>query len=118
MAYRILSNQERGTVKIHTIETSGSIVVVGNTSTSDVALGLENIQFADIRSVICGTSNNAHWEITRGTNTVFVGTNGVYDLSARAAPITLDNTGTLTITLSNGSSGDGFIIVELSKTSN
>lgn len=91
---------------------NGTYVVVGNSSTSNIASSAETVQSAIITRILFSSSNN--WVVSRGANTVatLYGT-GEWDLQSGLA-ITQDATANLVF----GVNGTGTLLVEVHKTSN
>tara|TARA_R110000823_G_scaffold200078_3_gene331101 strand:- start:2092 stop:2475 length:384 start_codon:yes stop_codon:yes gene_type:complete len=116
MAYRIQANRKNLSVSIHAIANTGSIVVAGNNSVSNVAISDEVITGAYITQIWAGSpsGNAAYWEIKRGSNTVMILDSTTYfDFAGCGNPITLDSSAPLSATLVN--SVEGFIVIELQK---
>lgn len=100
---------------VHLIAT-GTVVIAGNNSVSNVAYLTQNVASASIKKIMC-SSNSATgtWTIARGANTVWIASgNFLYDFQAHGSPLSQDSTANLVCTLSGGS---GSILVELSKES-
>lgn len=94
--------------------TSNAVVnVTGNSTTSDIAVGNEEILGAVITQVWYGSEG--HWVIKRGSNTVAVfDSTGYTDFAGCGITLNVDATAsTLSANLVN--TGNGFVIVELTK---
>lgn len=102
-----------GTAIIH-VTANATIVVAGNNSVSNVAVGSEIVSSATVRKVWHGVADaNTYWTVKRGANTLLVlnnsghidlTTGGVLGIDA-AANLVFEKTG----------SGTGFICVEIKK---
>lgn len=111
---RIIQNKKAGTVIIHATATD-SIEVVGNTAVSNLAISDEELTGATIRQVwFGGESQNSHWTIKRGANTVAVynGTGHIAYFSYGTS-LNLDASANLVLTHTGGS--NSYIMVELQK---
>lgn len=113
----IIINRERASCVLHFTATTGPIVIVGDTSTSNIAKDDETVVGAHISQIITGSPSGAgaYWKITRGANTVaVVDSTATLDLAGSGMPINLYPTATLSVELIGAT--DGFLMIELQKT--
>lgn len=98
------------TASIHLIAT-GTTVVAGNNSVSNIALLTQNVTSASIRKI----TSSGTWSIARGSNVVWVTPAGGYtfDFAANGGNLGQDGTANVVATLT----GTGSILIELSKES-
>ena len=116
MAYRIQANRKNLSFTVHMTANSGDIIVAGNNSVSNVAVGDEVLTGAYITQVWFGSPSgaNAYWTISRGANTVAVLDSTAYiDYAGCGNPITLDSTANVSATLTG--SETGYLIIEMQK---
>lgn len=73
MAYTILSNKKNTSATLH-INSNSTIIIAGNNSVSNVAIGTEVLSGASISQIAWGCDPNGSIQISRGANLV-----GVYD---------------------------------------
>lgn len=73
MAYTILSNKKNSSATIH-FNSNSSLVIAGNNSVSNVAVGTEILSGASITQIAWGCDGNGHIQVVRGANVV-----GIYD---------------------------------------
>jgi hypothetical protein len=93
------------------ITANDTIVVVGNSSTSGIALTGETIAAAHISQVWWGSSNSSYWTVKRGSNTVTVlSETGYLDFAGNGLGLQIDQTANLVFTLTG--SGVGFLALE------
>jgi hypothetical protein len=95
---------------------TGSIVIAGNSTVSDIATGDEVITSATITQLWVGSpsGNSSYWTIARGSNTVAVwDSSGYFDYAGNGNALTLDKSANLTVTLTG--SGAGTLLIELQK---
>ena len=76
MAYTILSNKKNTSATIH-VNSNSNIIIAGNNSVSNVAIGTEVLSGASITQVAYGCDGNGHIQVLRGANVV-----GIYDSTA------------------------------------
>lgn len=115
MSFTVQQNRKNTSAVIH-ITASNTVVVAGNSSVSDIAIGNEILTGCSITQVFCGSSsgNGAYWTVKRGANTVAVlDSTGYYDYAGAGMAITVDSGGTLVANLVNGT--DGYLLIEVQK---
>lgn len=113
---RVVTKKAGSTAVLH-FTANGTANLVGNSTTSDIAVDNEVISKSSIRKVWAGCEDGAHWVVSRGSNVVAVfGTTLYMDFAGGGTALTLDPTDDLTVTLNNGA--NGFIMIEVSKESN
>lgn len=116
MTYRILNNK-RGT-STHVLFTANTtLTIAGNSTTSAIATGNEDLAGASILRAWCGSSsgNGAFWTVRRGANTVFVFDSTAFmDFAGNGLSINIDTAATLTANI-NGANLTGSLILELKK---
>jgi len=116
MPYTIIDNKLNGSVTIHATANTGTIVVQGNNSVSNVAIGTENVQSLAINQVWAGSpsGNAAYWEIKRGANVVMVIDSTCYlDFTGNGRQIKIDATANVTANLIGATAG--FLVVDFQK---
>lgn len=109
-AEAIAAGNQTGRVVVH-VPTTETLVIAGNNSVSNVAVGIENVASAVITKIFYSGNTT----VTRGANTVFsasTGASGVWDLNA--ADITLSQFPAANIVVTIGTGG-GPAIIELRK---
>jgi len=112
----VIANRERASAVLHFTANVANIVVVGNTSISNIAEDDETVNGAFISQVICGSpsGNGAYWVIKRGANTVaVVDSTAAIDFAGAGMALNLYPTANLSVELVG--STDGFLMVELQK---
>jgi len=117
MPYTIQKNQKNGVVTPHFNANSGNIIITGNNSVSNVALGAEVITSAPINQIWAGSpsGNAAYWEIKRDGAVIAVIDSTCYiDFAGNGNQLTVGATAAnLTANLIGATSG--FLVVELQK---
>jgi hypothetical protein len=116
MSYRIVTNQKNRNATL-LFTGSNTVTLVGNSSTSAIAIGDEVITGAYISKIWSGCAPDSWFDIQRGANTVCVATTSAFmDFSGNGCAITLDPAADLVVTL-NGVSGGlkGTLMIELRK---
>jgi len=124
MSYRIVTNSLNKSCTLHFTGTTANVIIAGNSSVSNIALGALNfaantanteevLTGASIHKVAWGieaTNANASITVARGSNVVLVltGSNTLKNF-----PIGLDPTANLVVTFNNSSVG--FLLIELQK---
>lgn len=117
MAISYLKNQSNGSVVVHA-DATGSIVLVGNSTVSNVASPGEYVIGTTVRQVWAGSVSPNIWTVTKGNTTVnsVIGvwdSTGWYDYAGNGAAINIAEDGTnLYFTLSGGT---GYIMIDLKK---
>lgn len=115
MSFTIAQNRKNTSAVIH-VTASNTIIIAGNSSVSDIAIGNEVLTGCSITQVFCGSSsgNGAYWTVKRGANTVAVlDSTGYFDYAGAGMALTVDAGGTLVANLINGS--DGYLLIEIQK---
>jgi len=93
------------------IVANDTIVVVGNSSVSNIALTNETIAAAHISQVWWGSSNASYWTVKRGSNTILVlPDSGYLDFAGNGLGLQIDQTANLVFTLTG--SGVGHLALE------
>lgn len=111
----VLINKKGLSAVIH-LTSNATINVVGNTTTSDIAVGDETVSGAYISQIWYGTSNvsTGYWEIKRGSNTAGIfSASGHMDFAGNGITLNLDVGATLVANLTSATAG--FVIIELTK---
>jgi len=108
----VIINKKGSSAVIH-LTANAVINISGNSTTSDIALGNEEITGATIRQIWYG-SNNGHWEVKRGSNVAVI-LNNTGHMNFISHGITLNKDSTATLTANLNSTGVGFVIIEVSK---
>jgi hypothetical protein len=107
---RIIANRKNQSVTVH-ITATGSFVVAGNNTVSNVATGDEIISGATIRRIWWGMDTGTI-NVKRGSNNVLqLNQSGYMDFAGHGGPITLDVAATVAYTIPT----NGFIMIELGK---
>lgn len=112
----VIANRERASVTLHFTANTGPIVIVGDTSVSNIAEDDETVNGAYISQIICGSpsGNGAYWKILRGANTVaVVDSTAFIDFAGAGMSLNLYPLADLSVQLIG--SDDGFLMVELQK---
>jgi hypothetical protein len=105
----VISNKAGSATVVHAIA-NGTVVVAGNNSVSNIALGTEIITGASISRIWWGTTNNI--TIARGSNVdVILTQSGFHDYSGHGCLLTVDRTANVIITIN----GSGHVVLELKK---
>jgi hypothetical protein len=105
----IISNKLGQSTTLH-FNASNTVTIVGNTSSSGIAMGSEVVSGAAIRRLWCGGAVT----VARGANVVFQSTqSGYFGFADHGNAINLYTDATLVITMT----GSNFIMIELSKKS-
>ena len=106
-------------VFFHFTANSGPVIVVGNSTVSNLAVGDEVINGAYITQVAFGSpsGNAAYWEIKRGANLVLsLDSTSYIDFAGAGMSLTQDATANLSANLIGATSG--FVTIELQKVAN
>lgn len=105
----IISNKLGQATTLH-FAASNTVTIVGNSSSSGIAMGTEVVSNAAIRRLWCGGAVT----ISRGANLVFQSTqSGYFGFADHGNAINLYTDATLVINMS----GNNFVMIELSKKS-
>lgn len=121
MAVNIFNNSKGKKVTVHVTNANGTIVIAGNNSVSNVAIGDEFVIGAIVNQLWYGCANGGYWILKRAnstTNTV-VGvydSTGYCDYAGVGSPIPIRQNDDLVLELTNSASG--YIMVELRKIGN
>ena len=116
MPYRIMNNKKNSSVALHMTANSGTVVIAGNNTVSNIALPGENIVTAVINQIWAGSPSgaNSYWEIKRGANVVLVVDSSCWlDFSGNGRQLTLDGAADLTANLIGSTAGS--LIIDLQK---
>jgi hypothetical protein len=115
-------NRRGASAVVHVVANT-TVVITGNSSTSNIAFGGGNTQIEEtvtngyISQVWWGAQPSGYWTVARGSNTYLVLNNsGHMDFAGQGAAITADSTANAVLTL-NGTA-NGFIMVEFQKLPN
>lgn len=114
--FKIVTNQKfRAATLLFTGD--NTVTLVGNSSTSDIALEGEEILGATITRVWSGNAGDSWWDVRRGANTVYVATTSAFmDFAGNGCAITLDQTADLSVNLNDlPADGKGTIMIEIRK---
>ena len=114
MAVRYINNK-RQTVDI-LVTSNTTIVIAGNNSVSNVALGDQVVTGATIKQFLaCSPSGNAaYWEIARGANVVLTPDSTAHvDISG--FPMNVDQSANLVCTLYRAGDDEGSLWIKLQK---
>jgi len=123
MATNIIKNQVNGAVVIH-VTSSSNVIITGNSSVSNVAIGDEYVIGSQIKQVWVGSSsgNAAYWVVTKHVNATVNAVVGVYDSTAwidyagnGTTLNLLEDAANVQFTLVNAAADEGYIMVELKK---
>jgi hypothetical protein len=102
-------------VVIHSDSNTGTVVVAGNSTTSNItSFAEEEVHSASISQVIWGTTSTEYWTLKRGANLVgiYSGT-GHINYAAYGILLEVDSTADLSANLVGGVNGT--IMIELKK---
>ena len=125
MAVNVISNRKNTSVVLHVASAnSGNIVVVGNSSTTNVgststcvAISDEVLTGAYITQVVWGCDGTGHIQVLRGANLVAVyDSTGQHEYAGTGMPINMYPSANLVINLVG--SANSFIAIELQKIGN
>jgi hypothetical protein len=117
MAINYVKNQPNGSVIIHA-DATGSVILTGNSTVSNVALAGEYVIGSTIRQVWAGSVSPNIWTVTKGNSTVnstilVLDSTGWYDFAGSGGSINIAEAGeTLYLTLSGGT---GYIMLDVKK---
>lgn len=112
MAHSLISNKKNLAVTVHVSASNSTLVVAGNTSSSNVATGDEELTGASITQLFWGTDTGAI-VIKRGANVVLTCTQtGHMDFAGAGMSLTKDQAANLVVELP---SANAFVLVELQK---
>lgn len=115
MAYRILNNKLYASATI-LFTSNDTIIIAGNNSVSNVAIGDEILDGVTISQLWFGSpsGNAAYWTLKRGSNTVFVADSTAHiDFRKNGNVLTIDSDATLVANLVGTTVGT--LIVEIKK---
>lgn len=118
MSYTVTQNRKNTSLVIHVSgANTGNVIIAGNSSTSNVAMGNEVLTGAYICQVFVGHdggSADAGVQILRDTNLVAsYDTAGFFDYAGSGMPITVHQTGNLQINFVGTS--NGYCMIEMQK---
>lgn len=117
MAINYIKNAPNNNVIVH-MDATGSILLTGNDSVSNVASPGEYVIGTTVRQVWAGSGSAATWTVAKGNSTVnaVIGvfdSTGWYDFAGNGASINIEEEGeSLYLTLS---AGTGYCMVDLKK---
>ncbi len=110
----IISNKERASVVLHFTANAAGIVIVGNTSSSNIAKDNEIVRGAAINQTIFGSPSGGYWVVKRGANTVLVlDSTAAIDYAGNGMAINQYPTADLSVELVDATTG--FLMIELQK---
>ena len=113
MAYRVLSNKKNRSVTLHFSASNSSLIVAGNTTTSNVATSDETLTGAYIKSISWGCDTGSA-QVFRGSNLVSTHTqSGSIDYAMLETPINLDPAANLDVKFVG--SANSYCIIKLQK---
>ena len=116
MAIRYVNNR-RQTVDV-LVTSNATIVVAGNSSVSNVALGGQVLIGATIKQLFCSSpsGNGAYWQIRRGANTVWTPDSTAYiDFAGNGMPMNVDQEATIVCNLFRAGDNEGTLWFQLHK---
>lgn len=115
-------NRRGASAVVHVVANT-TVVITGNSSTSNIAFGGGNTQIEEtvtngyVSQVWWGTDGAGYWTLARGSNTYLTLNNsGHMDFAGHGAAITADSTANAVLTLNN--TANGFLMVEFQKLPN
>lgn len=112
MAHSLISNKKNLAVTVHVSTSNSTLVIAGNTSSSNIATGNEVLTGASITQLFWGTDTGAI-VIKRGANVVVTCTqSGHMDFAASGMSLTKDQSANLVVELP---SANAFVLIELQK---
>lgn len=112
MAHSLISNKKNLAVTVHVSASNSTLVIVGNTSSSNIATGNEDLTGASITQLFWGTDTGAI-VVKRGANVVVTCTqSGHMDFAASGMSLTKDQAANLVVELP---SANAFVLIELQK---
>ena len=110
----VLINKKGLSAVIH-LTANATVNIVGNSTTSDIAIGDEVVGGATITQIWYGCANGGHWEVKRGSNTaIVVDTSGYMDFAGNGITLNKDVVAT-TLVANLNTTTTGFVIIELTK---
>ena len=109
-------NNKRFSVDIVATSNSGNIVIAGNNSVSNIAIGDDVVESAAITHIVCASpsGNSAYWQVLRGANTVIT-PDSTAVLPLEDTPINLFESANLVLNLVRAADNEGSIMVRLKK---
>ena len=112
MAARILSNKKNTSAVLHFVS-NATVVVAGNSSVSDIAIGEEVLTGATIVQAFWGTDGSGHMHIDRGSNTVATfDSTGYKDYAGCGMAITLDAAANINVVITGS---NNYLMIEVQK---
>lgn len=116
MAINVISNKKNTSAVFH-FNASGSLVVAGNSSVSNVAVSNEVLTGAYITQAVWGCDGNGHIQVKRGSTLVAVyDSTGQHEYAGTGMPITVGSANTVDVTFVG--SANSFLLIELQKVGN
>ena len=116
MAISVISNRKNTSAAFH-FNSSGTLVVAGNTSVSNVATSDETLTGAYITQAVWGCDGTGHIQVKRGSTLVAVfDSTGQQEYAGTGMPINVGATQNLTVDFLG--SANSFLLIELQKIGN
>jgi hypothetical protein len=112
----VIINRKNASVVLHFTANTANVVIVGNSSVSNIAKPGEIVNGASIAQAIFGSpsGNAAHWIVKRGANTVLVlDSTAALDFAGTGMAIGIHATANLSVELVGSTTG--FLTLELQK---
>ena len=113
MTVSIISNKKLSSAVLH-FNASNTLVVVGNSSQSNVAIADEVLTGAYITQAFWGCDGNGHIQVLRGANVVAIyDSTGYKDYAGSGMPINAFTAGTLVVNFTG--SANAYLMIEVQK---
>jgi len=117
MAHTITSNKKNTSAVIHFTGSNSSLIVAGNSTTSNIAISNEVLTGAYIAQAVWGCDPNGYIVVKRGANSVaFYDSTGQHEYAGCGMPITIDQNANLQVQFVGSS--NAFVIMEIQKVGN
>lgn len=114
MALTVISNKPRTSAVFHVAGANASIVVAGNNSVSNVAIGTEVLTGAYITQTVWGCDGTGYIVVKRGTTPVAIyDSTGQHEYAGTGMPITVGQTADINVEFVG--SANCFIMFEVQK---
>lgn len=114
MAVTTLSNKKNLSITLHVSSANATLVIAGNTATSNIATSDEVLTGATISQIAWGNDGNSHIQVLRGANLVAVyDTSGYIDYAGNGIPLNAFPAANLTINFVG--SANSYCVIELQK---
>lgn len=118
MATTVISNRKNTSVVLHFASSNSTILITGNTATSNIALPGETITGAYITQSAWGTDGSCYITVKRGGTLVAVyDSSGQHEYAGTGMPINVNNTAA-NLQVEFVGSTNGFLLLELQKEGN